>query len=274
MPTWVPVAWCRRPGEPKHQWLTRVITIRRDTDHGPRREIRSVIRSVIRPALARSKKIRTRVSPTNANGTRAAPRPVCTLHQTQSLYPRACGFHWSRNPQQPKEHVLEAIAHIRCALTPMLAAIGLDQTQRSQPSHQRSVRFDEHKDVIEVHCGGDCVYTFQASVARATPKVRNSCRVRLALQGIVGWHKITSGSCPHCHQDAHSATTFASKRFAGVLFYSPMPPLVSTISPLDHTAGALRERYRTVRAATGHLCAPLQTEDYVVSSMAAVSPTK
>ena len=33
-------------------------------------------------------------------------------------------------------------------------------------------------------------------------------------------------------------------------------------------------RYRVVRAATERLCVPLQTEDYVVSSMADVSPTK
>src|SRR5438445_1031722 len=36
----------------------------------------------------------------------------------------------------------------------------------------------------------------------------------------------------------------------------------------------LAARYDAVRAQTEHLCAPLQTEDYVVSSMPDVSPTK
>ncbi|MFL5577185.1 MAG: ergothioneine biosynthesis protein EgtB [Gemmatimonadaceae bacterium] len=36
----------------------------------------------------------------------------------------------------------------------------------------------------------------------------------------------------------------------------------------------LTERYEAVRAQTEHLCEPLQTEDYVVSSMPDVSPTK
>ena len=37
---------------------------------------------------------------------------------------------------------------------------------------------------------------------------------------------------------------------------------------------ALAEQYRAVRAYTERLCDPLETEDYVVSSMADVSPTK
>jgi ergothioneine biosynthesis protein EgtB len=37
---------------------------------------------------------------------------------------------------------------------------------------------------------------------------------------------------------------------------------------------SLAERYRTVRTATEQLCTPLHTEDYVVSSMPDVSPTK
>ncbi len=42
----------------------------------------------------------------------------------------------------------------------------------------------------------------------------------------------------------------------------------------ESTPSSLAERYRAVRAATEALCAPLQTEDYVVSSMPDVSPTK
>jgi ergothioneine biosynthesis protein EgtB len=42
------------------------------------------------------------------------------------------------------------------------------------------------------------------------------------------------------------------------------------VAPSD----ALAERYRAVRAATEALCAPLEVEDYVVSSMPDVSPTK
>jgi hypothetical protein len=37
---------------------------------------------------------------------------------------------------------------------------------------------------------------------------------------------------------------------------------------------ALGDRYRAVRAQTEALCEPLETEDYVVSSMPDVSPTK
>ena len=44
--------------------------------------------------------------------------------------------------------------------------------------------------------------------------------------------------------------------------------------PSDHAAQQLAQRYRDVRAATEALCAPLVTEDYVVSSMPDVSPTK
>jgi hypothetical protein len=36
----------------------------------------------------------------------------------------------------------------------------------------------------------------------------------------------------------------------------------------------LSARYEAVRAQTEHLCEPLQTEEYVVSSMPDVSPTK
>jgi ergothioneine biosynthesis protein EgtB len=43
--------------------------------------------------------------------------------------------------------------------------------------------------------------------------------------------------------------------------------------PLDATT-ALAARYHTVRAQTEHLCGPLELEDYVVSSMPDVSPTK
>ncbi len=39
-------------------------------------------------------------------------------------------------------------------------------------------------------------------------------------------------------------------------------------------AASLAERFDAVRAQTEHLCEPLDTEDYVVSSMADVSPTK
>src|SRR5688572_24367639 len=39
-------------------------------------------------------------------------------------------------------------------------------------------------------------------------------------------------------------------------------------------AATLAARYDIVRAQTEALCAPLQTEDYVVSSMPDVSPTK
>ena len=39
-------------------------------------------------------------------------------------------------------------------------------------------------------------------------------------------------------------------------------------------SATLAERFEAVRAQTEHLCEPLDTEDYVVSSMADVSPTK
>jgi ergothioneine biosynthesis protein EgtB len=44
----------------------------------------------------------------------------------------------------------------------------------------------------------------------------------------------------------------------------------------QHTSGprTLAQRFDAVRAQTEHLCVPLDTEDYVVSSMADVSPTK
>ena len=48
-----------------------------------------------------------------------------------------------------------------------------------------------------------------------------------------------------------------------------------TVTPLQRTLRRpLAERYLTVRAATEALCRPLVVEDYVVSSMADVSPTK
>lgn len=49
----------------------------------------------------------------------------------------------------------------------------------------------------------------------------------------------------------------------------------SLLAPAAHDSPrALLERFRAVRAATVGLCAPLQTEDFVVSSMDDVSPTK
>jgi ergothioneine biosynthesis protein EgtB len=45
-------------------------------------------------------------------------------------------------------------------------------------------------------------------------------------------------------------------------------------SPRSLRSGALGDRYATVREQTERLCEPLDTEDYVVSSMADVSPTK
>ncbi len=47
-----------------------------------------------------------------------------------------------------------------------------------------------------------------------------------------------------------------------------------TVARLDATALSLAERYRSVREATVALCVPLETEDFVVSSMDDVSPTK
>jgi ergothioneine biosynthesis protein EgtB len=46
---------------------------------------------------------------------------------------------------------------------------------------------------------------------------------------------------------------------------------LETADNLDHSVGA---RYRAVRARTEALCEPLETEDYVVSTMTDVSPTK
>src|SRR5215216_4541156 len=43
---------------------------------------------------------------------------------------------------------------------------------------------------------------------------------------------------------------------------------------LEHAGAVLAERYRAVRARTEALCEPLQVEDFVVSSMPDVSPTK
>ncbi len=49
----------------------------------------------------------------------------------------------------------------------------------------------------------------------------------------------------------------------------------SLVAPTAHESPhALVERFRAVRTATVRLCAPLQTEDFVVSSMDDVSPTK
>ena len=44
--------------------------------------------------------------------------------------------------------------------------------------------------------------------------------------------------------------------------------------PLPAAPPSLAERYRAVRARTAALCAPLEVEDFVVSSMEDVSPTK
>jgi ergothioneine biosynthesis protein EgtB len=61
----------------------------------------------------------------------------------------------------------------------------------------------------------------------------------------------------------------------------PAPPAAPARHDLEPSAPASRpaqpdlaSRYRAVRAQTEALCAPLETEDYVVSSMPDVSPTK
>jgi ergothioneine biosynthesis protein EgtB len=55
----------------------------------------------------------------------------------------------------------------------------------------------------------------------------------------------------------------------------PRPAAIDTARTTDQRPFAtLAERYDTVRAQTETLCAPLETEDYVVSSMPDVSPTK
>ena len=46
------------------------------------------------------------------------------------------------------------------------------------------------------------------------------------------------------------------------------------VSPATATRSSLDARYRAVRAQTDALCVPLETEDYVVSTMGDVSPTK
>jgi ergothioneine biosynthesis protein EgtB len=61
----------------------------------------------------------------------------------------------------------------------------------------------------------------------------------------------------------------ASSLFAN---QSESKPSTSAQSPL--LLGSLAERFESVRAQTEHLCEPLDTEDFVVSSMADVSPTK
>ena len=53
----------------------------------------------------------------------------------------------------------------------------------------------------------------------------------------------------------------------------PTPDLAAR-APRLRAAATLAERYAAVRAQTEALCAPLETEDYVVSSMPDVSPTK
>src|SRR5689334_15870871 len=51
-------------------------------------------------------------------------------------------------------------------------------------------------------------------------------------------------------------------------------PRESAFTHIGDDAESLAARYDAVRAQTAHLCAPLQVEDFVVSSMADVSPTK
>ncbi len=50
--------------------------------------------------------------------------------------------------------------------------------------------------------------------------------------------------------------------------------MATALSPSRETVLPLAEQYRTVRAFTESLCAPLTTEDFVVQSMEDVSPTK
>ena len=54
----------------------------------------------------------------------------------------------------------------------------------------------------------------------------------------------------------------------------PYLPLAPRAPRLARAPATLAERYDAVRAQTEALCVPLQTEDFVVSSMADVSPTK
>lgn len=49
---------------------------------------------------------------------------------------------------------------------------------------------------------------------------------------------------------------------------------ISAVPPYQRSGGRLLERYTATREQTVRLCAPLQVEDYVVSSMPDVSPTK
>ena len=60
---------------------------------------------------------------------------------------------------------------------------------------------------------------------------------------------------------------------AAVTLRSEHTPNVSSPEPTARSV-ALADRFRAVRAATEALCVPLVTEDYVVSSMPDVSPTK
>ena len=57
-----------------------------------------------------------------------------------------------------------------------------------------------------------------------------------------------------------------------------MPTIATPVGQLSalpvQDSGALAERYRSVRARTEALCEPLEREDFVVSSMLDVSPTK
>ena len=56
---------------------------------------------------------------------------------------------------------------------------------------------------------------------------------------------------------------------------SQLPTATSLHEPHRSARGdTLGARYSAVRAQTEHLCEPLDTEDYVVSSMPDVSPTK
>jgi ergothioneine biosynthesis protein EgtB len=79
----------------------------------------------------------------------------------------------------------------------------------------------------------------------------------------------------HAGNSWRATVLLLSDHFSPALF-SPNAilamPLLS--EPNTQRNGALAARYQTVRAATEQLCVPLHTEDYVVSSMPDVSPTK
>ena len=61
---------------------------------------------------------------------------------------------------------------------------------------------------------------------------------------------------------------------AGPILERPPTFSIADDAASSARAGSLLARYDAVRSATERLCAPLQTEDFVVSSMADVSPTK